>query len=60
MNAKDQARLNIVNARITGISGGTHEDAEFEDIDALEGEAKELRDAIAKRNRRVSEIQEKR
>lgn len=55
----DQARLNVVNARIKGIGGGGGEDAEYEDVDALEGEAAELSGQISKRDKRIADIKEK-
>ena len=56
---QDQGRLNIVKARITGINSGEAEDAEYEDVDALEGEAAELQGQIDKRDKRIAEIKEK-
>jgi Cdc37 Hsp90 binding domain/Cdc37 N terminal kinase binding/Cdc37 C terminal domain len=60
-NAENQARLAIIKARLNGLkSGQADEDAEFEDIDALVGEADELERLIQGRNKRIEEIQERR
>jgi len=62
-NSEDSSRLNIINARIKGIEcgeGSKDEDAEFEDVDALKVEKKELEGQIATRNTRVAEIKERR
>lgn len=59
--AEDNARLKVIHARIKGIESGTAgEDAEFEDVEALKNEATELETAIAARNKRTHEIQERR
>eukprot|EP01038_Epipyxis_sp_PR26KG_P008995 gene8995-12135_t len=60
-NKENEARLSIINARLNNIrKGGSNEDAEFEDEEALENEAAELNSAINERNKRISEINEKR
>lgn len=62
-NSEDNSRLNIINARLKGIEcgeGSKDEDAEFEDVDALKVEKKELEGQIDTRNKRVSEINERR
>jgi cell division cycle protein 37 len=60
-NSEDQSRLNIIKSRIKGLkSGKPDEDAEFEDMDALIGEADELEKHISLRNKRISEINERR
>ena len=60
-NAEDQSRLNIIKSRIKGLKSGVpDEDAEFEDMDALIGEADELEKHVASRNKRIEEINERR
>mmetsp|Transcript_14165 Transcript_14165/g.23568 ORF Transcript_14165/g.23568 Transcript_14165/m.23568 type:complete len:469 (+) Transcript_14165:66-1472(+) len=60
-NSEDTARLNIINARVKGIqSGENDEDAEFDDMEALEVEKKELETQIGVRNARIKEINERR
>lgn len=60
-NSEDQSRLNIIKSRIKGLKSGVpDEDAEFEDMDALIGEADELEKHISLRNKRISEINERR
>lgn len=60
-NSQDAARLKIIDARLRGIrSGEQDEDAEFEDVDALQVEKEELEQNMAARNSRVAEIQERR
>lgn len=61
--AHDNARLNIINARIKAVEeggAGAGEDAEFEDIEALKVEKMELESQIAERNKKIHEIQERR
>ncbi len=59
--SEDSSRLKIISARIKAIeSGKADDDAEFEDIDALKIEAKELQYNVDQRNKRIAEIQEKR
>ena len=61
LNAENQARLSVIKARLTGLqSGQEDEDAEFEDIDALQGEAKELEAAITGRLAKISEYMDRR
>lgn len=60
-DAEDNARLKLIEARIKGIqSGEAGEDAEFEDVDALQAEKKELEGHILQRSKRLQEINEKR
>lgn len=60
-NSEDQSRLNIIKSRIKGLKSGVpDEDAEFEDMDALIGEADELGKHISLRNKRIEEINERR
>jgi cell division cycle protein 37 len=61
-NSEDQSRLNIIKSRIKGLksASGVDEDAEFEDMDALIGEADELENHISLRNKRILEINERR
>ena len=56
--AEDDRRLTVVKARITG--GLKGEDAEFEDMGALEGEANELQDRINTRYKKIDEYLERR
>lgn len=58
-NAEDQRRLNFVQARMLGAGKG-QEDAEFEDMGALEGEANELQGRIDARNKKTNEYLERR
>eukprot|EP01032_Pedospumella_encystans_P034857 gene34857-39414_t len=61
--SEDTSRLNIINARLKGIEcgeGSKDEDAEFEDVDALKVEKKELENQIETRNKRIAEIKERR
>ena len=62
LNEEDQRRLNVVNARIAGIESGnvTGEDAELEDIEGLQAEARELGGRISERKKRAQEFTEKR
>lgn len=61
LNKQNEARLNIIRARLNAAkSGQLSEDAEFEDVDALAGEAEELGNEIKKRNKRIAEINERR
>lgn len=62
LNSEDQARLNIIIARLQGIKSGLSEDADaqFEDVDALDIEADELKKRIQSRKARISDIQERR
>ena len=67
-NAENQSRLNIIKARMNGLKSGSiavaddddDDAAEFEDIDALIGEADELERLVAQRNKRIEEINERR
>ncbi|KAJ1429832.1 hypothetical protein B484DRAFT_449227 [Ochromonadaceae sp. CCMP2298] len=60
-NAGDQSRLNIINARLKGIQcGEADDDAEFEDVDALQVEANELQARIAGRSKIMEDIKERR
>jgi cell division cycle protein 37 len=62
-NSEDNSRLNIINARLKGIASGERgedDDAEFEDVDALNVEKKEIEEQIAGRKKRIEEIQERR
>lgn len=64
-NAENQSRLNIIKARLKVLKSGQaaaegDDGAEFEDIDALVGEADELERAIIQRNKRIEEINERR
>lgn len=58
-SAVDQRRLNVVKARMNGIGKG-QEDAEFEDMGALEGEANELQGKIDARVKKEKEYLERR
>jgi cell division cycle protein 37 len=61
--AQDSTRLNIINARIKAVEAGegdAGEDAEFEDVEALKVEKKELESQIAERNQKIAEINERR
>lgn len=61
LNLADNTRIRIIQARLNGLhSENPDEDAEFEDVDALKGELKELQDKISKRNKRILEIKERR
>lgn len=62
LNEDDQRRLKIVNARIAGIESGKviGEDAELEDIEGLQAEARELSGRIGERKKRAKEFTEKR
>lgn len=61
---ENQARINIIRARMnaaaTAADGDEENDAQYEDLDALQIELKELTDQIAKRNKRIAEIADKR
>jgi cell division cycle protein 37 len=62
-NSEDNSRLNIVNARIKAVQNGgagAGEDAEFEDVEALLVEKRELEAQVAGRNKRIAEINERR
>lgn len=60
-NGEDNGRLTVIKARLAGLkSGRADEDAEFEDVDALEVEVRELEAAVNARNRRIKEIQVRR
>ena len=65
-NAENQSRLKIIKARMNGLKSGSitvaedDDAAEFEDIDALIGEADELERLVAQRNKRIEEINERR
>lgn len=62
LDAEDLARINVIKARLNGIKAGEtgDEDAEFEDVEALEVEMKELEKLIETRRKRTLEIQERR
>eukprot|EP01036_Dinobryon_divergens_P036785 gene36785-47962_t len=56
-NEADEARLSIIRARLANLKSGTpDEDAEFEDMDALQGEADELQSNIDRRKNREHEF----
>eukprot|EP00607_Mallomonas_marina_P009104 CAMPEP_0182422584 /NCGR_PEP_ID=MMETSP1167-20130531/8304_1 /TAXON_ID=2988 /ORGANISM="Mallomonas Sp, Strain CCMP3275" /LENGTH=473 /DNA_ID=CAMNT_0024600753 /DNA_START=51 /DNA_END=1472 /DNA_ORIENTATION=- len=60
-NETDGARLSIIKARLNNLKGGaTDEDAEFEDLDALQGEADELEGNIAKRTKKTKDYMDRR
>ena len=64
-NAENQSRLAIIRARLSKLKSGVaategDDGAEFEDVDALVGEADELEKQIAQRNKRIAEINERR
>lgn len=60
-NRVDQARINVIQARLKGIANAeAGDDAEYEDTDALQVELKELQHHIGNRNVRIAEIHEKR
>mmetsp|Transcript_80611 Transcript_80611/g.158212 ORF Transcript_80611/g.158212 Transcript_80611/m.158212 type:complete len:461 (+) Transcript_80611:76-1458(+) len=62
-NSEDNSRLNIVNARIKAVQSGGNEaddDTEFEDVEALQVEKRELEGQIKARNDRIAEINERR
>jgi len=64
-NDENNNRLKIINARLNGISNNNNktkndDDEEYEDVDALKAEAKELEGLINTRNKRISEIRKKR
>ena len=59
-SANDQRRLNVVKARMTGVTSGQADDAEYEDMEALEGEAAELQGKIDARNKKIDEYMERR
>jgi cell division cycle protein 37 len=63
-NKQDQARINIIQARLKAASGANScdddNDAQYEDLDALQIELNELRGQIEQRNKRAAEYQERR
>lgn len=60
-NEEDGARVSIIKARLDNLSKGQADDeAEFEDVDALNGELNELETRISKRNQAMDEIQKRR
>ena len=61
-NSEDSSRLNIINAKLNLVAAGeqTGDDAEFDDVEALQVEKKELEEHIATRNKRIEEIKERR
>lgn len=58
LNSEDEARLSIITSRLT--NPPNDEDAEFEDLDALQGERDELTAKVAKRVARMNEIANRR
>ena len=64
-NAENQSRLTIIRARLSKLQSGAaaaegDDGAEFEDVDALAGEADELEKQIVQRNKRIADINERR
>lgn len=62
-NSEDNSRLNIINARLKANASGEaarDDDAEFDDVEALQVEKKELEAQISTRNKRIDEIKERR
>lgn len=62
-SAEDQRRLNVVLARMKSLQSGANadsEDAEYEDPEALEGEANELQGRIDARNAKINGYLERR
>lgn len=62
-NQEDEARLRLINARLKGLNnqaGDAGDDAEFEDVEALQVEKEELQAAVASRLKRIAEIEERR
>eukprot|EP00602_Paraphysomonas_sp_CaronLab_P003364 CAMPEP_0185021224 /NCGR_PEP_ID=MMETSP1103-20130426/3905_1 /TAXON_ID=36769 /ORGANISM="Paraphysomonas bandaiensis, Strain Caron Lab Isolate" /LENGTH=451 /DNA_ID=CAMNT_0027552621 /DNA_START=63 /DNA_END=1421 /DNA_ORIENTATION=- len=60
-NEQDNARIKIIKARLNGLqSGQADEDAEFEDMEALQGELSELEARVAEKEKRIKTIHEKR
>lgn len=60
LSADDQRRLNVVEARMKGVASGLSEDAEYEDMGGLEGEAEELRNRINERTAKINGYLERR
>lgn len=53
----EQARLSVILARLSSISGGSAgDDAEFEDVDALNYERDELQQKISNQQKRIEQI----
>ena len=60
-NDENNNRLKIINARLNGLSNNKDDnDEEYEDVDALKAEAKELDGLVNTRNKRISDIKKKR
>jgi cell division cycle protein 37 len=60
-NSEDQCRLSIINAKLSGLTHSKEdEDSEFEDIDALKDEAREISFNIDTRMKKIEEITERR
>ncbi len=61
LTEQDNSRINIINARLGNLRRGkSDDDAEFEDMEALEGERAELEANIAKRNAIINGYMNKR
>jgi hypothetical protein len=59
--AEANARLSVIASRLGSIAAGTAgEDAEFEDVDALEHEQKELRSKVQQAENRIKAIDTRR
>ena len=57
-NEEDNARLAIIESRLS--LPADDEEAQFEDLDALQGEKDEIKERIAKREARVADINKRR
>jgi peptidoglycan hydrolase CwlO-like protein len=61
LTEQDNARIKIIKARLGNLKkGNAEEDEEFEDLEALEGELRELESNIAKRKKIIDGYMEKR